>query len=233
MVVLRQENVKYQGSTDGGESLYWNEPTTGHATRRPPIRQAKTARGFSLFNNIVVFHESELEHRVSTVIQARNDVRELHSQFPVLQFADDDGVIHKHIFDFYVVFSDGHRVAVAVKYAKKQKLIEKMFSQIEKKDFSHVADYLCLMTEEDATYDAFHNAHDILRSRHQIDKIEYDTTRLITEQLVGRFRFGDLLRGCPQIGNRRNAIWQLIDHGLLVPLSTERISDLTWLKTSS
>lgn len=180
----------------------------------------------------MVYHESELEHRVSTIIQARADVRELHSQFPVLPFADDDGVLHDHTFDFYVVFADGYRVAIAVKHARKRKLIRDMFDRIAREGFSHIADDLRLMTEEEATYDAFYNAHEILRSREHFDETEYKTTRSLAEQLIGRFRFGELLRDCPELGARRNAVWQLIDHGLLVPLSTERISELTWLKAS-
>lgn len=166
----------------------------------------------------MVFHESELEHRVSTIIQARADVRELHSQFPVLPFADDDGVIHDHTFDYYVVFDDGYRVAVAVKHARKRGQILDMFDRIARHDFSHVTDDLRLMTEEE-TYEAFYNAHDILRAREHFDEVEYETTRSIAKRLVGRFRFGELLRGCSHLGARRDAVWQLIDDGLLVPLS--------------
>ncbi|WP_245450246.1 Tn7 transposase TnsA N-terminal domain-containing protein [Rhizobium anhuiense] len=181
----------------------------------------------------MVFHESELEHRVSTIIQARADVRELHSQFPVLPFADDDGVLHEHTFDFYVVFDDGYRVAIAVKHARKQAQILDMFDRIGRHDFSHVADDLRLMTEEDATYEAFYNAHDILLSREHFDEAEYQTTRSIAKRLAGRFRLGELLRGCSHLGARRDAVWQLIDDGLLIPLSSGRISDLTWLTVPS
>lgn len=232
MVELKQENVKYGGNINREGSLYWNEPTEGHATRRPPIRQAKTARGYTIANDTVVFHESELEHRVSTIIQARNDVRELHSQFPVLPFTDVDGVVHKHTFDFYVIFNDDHRVAVAVKYVKKQKQIHDMFRRIEMTTFSHVADDLRLMTELDASYDAFHNAQAILNSREFFDADEYKATRSIASRLAGQFRFGELLRNCSNFGVRRNAIWQLIDHGLLVPLEVERISEMSWLKAT-
>ncbi|MBM7043589.1 hypothetical protein JTP94_00255 [Rhizobium lusitanum] len=213
--------------------LFWNEPTEGHATRRPALRQAKTARGFTIFNGTVVFHESELEHRVSTIMQGRADVRELHSQFPVLSFSDDDGVIHDHTFDYYVVFNDGFRVAIAVKHARKQAQILEMFNRIARQDFSHVADDLRLMTEEDATYEAFYNAHDILRAREHFDTIEYETTLSIAKRLAGRFRFGELLRGCRHVGSRRDAVWQLIDRGHLVPLSRGRISDLSWLTVPS
>ncbi|GEO87519.1 MULTISPECIES: hypothetical protein [Alphaproteobacteria] len=181
----------------------------------------------------MVFHESELEHRVSTVIQARRDVRELHSQFPILPFADDDGVVHDHTFDYYVVFEDGYRVAVAVKHARKRTQILDMFDRIARHDFSHVADDLRLMTEEDATYETFYNAHDILRAREHFDEVEYEITRSIAMRLVGRFRFGELLRDCAHIGARRDAVWQLIDHGHLVPLSPGRISALTWLTVPS
>ncbi|MGB3813771.1 MAG: hypothetical protein WA950_11140 [Shinella sp.] len=186
-----------------------------------------------MFNGNVVFHESELEHRVSTVIQARSDVRELHSQFPVLPFADDDGVIHDHTFDYYVVFDDGYRVAVAVKHARKQAQILDMFDRIARHDFSHVADDLRLMTDEDATYEAFYNAHDILRAREHFDEVECQNTRSIARRLVGRFHFAELLRGCRHVGARRDAVWQLIDRGDLVPLSPGRISDLSWLTVPS
>ncbi|WP_210383990.1 hypothetical protein [Rhizobium lusitanum] len=229
------EDCKYRGRTSqrGDIPLFWNEPTEGHATRRPALRQAKTARGFTIFNGTVVFHESELEHRVSTIMQGRADVRELHSQFPVLSFSDDDGVIHDHTFDYYVVFNDGFRVAIAVKHARKQAQILEMFNRIARQDFSHVADDLRLMTEEDATYEAFYNAHDILRAREHFDTIEYETTLSIAKRLAGRFRFGELLRGCRHVGSRRDAVWQLIDRGHLVPLSRGRISDLSWLTVPS
>ena len=176
----------------------------------------------------MVFHESELEHRVSTIIQARADVRELHSQFPVLPFADDDGVIHDHTFDYYVVFNDGYRVAIAVKHARKQALIHDMFDRIARHDFSHVADDLRLMTEEDATYEAFYNAHDILRAREHFDEIEYDTTRSIAARLVGLSGWRVAPRPDRILERERDAVWQLTDPRLSASLlSRGRISDLT------
>ncbi len=43
--------------------------------RKPPATHAKTLRGFSVFKETVVYHESDLERRVSKVLQLRKDVK--------------------------------------------------------------------------------------------------------------------------------------------------------------
>ncbi len=118
---------------------------TVNATRRPPLKQAKTTRGFSIFNGVVVYYESVLERRVSTTIQARNDVAELHSQYPVVTYVGADDRRHSHTFDYYVVFRDGHRVAVAVKHEAKRELMEDLLVRIRAAGISHVADDVVLM----------------------------------------------------------------------------------------
>ncbi|WLP56502.1 hypothetical protein [Agrobacterium fabrum] len=86
----------------------------------PADKQAKTARGHTFFNDNGVYHESELEHRVSSVLQTLSGLRELQSQYPKVHYTDADGVVREHTFDYFVVLKDGARVAVAVKYARKR-----------------------------------------------------------------------------------------------------------------
>jgi hypothetical protein len=224
---------KYHSSTDtpdaNGDILTWDAPDHGHATRRPPLKQAKTTRGFSVFKNVVVYYESVLEQRVSSVIQARNDVAELHSQYPVVSYVGADGNRHLHTFDYYVVFKDGHRVAVAVKYEAKRAEMLDLLWRIKSADIKHVADDVALMTQSNATLSDFQNATAIMWSRaHHDDREVADLLEIVCD-LPGQFRFGELLRGCRNVANRRVAIWRLIDALFLVPLHRELITENSWL----
>ncbi|WFN85093.1 hypothetical protein [Agrobacterium pusense] len=84
------------------------------ALRVPADKQAKTPRGHTFFNGNGVHHESELEHRVSSVLQTLAGLRELQSQYPKVHYIDADGVLREHTFDYFIVLNDGTRVAVAV-----------------------------------------------------------------------------------------------------------------------
>lgn len=99
---------------------HWDEPSFGLALRKPADKQAKTARGHTFFKGNGVYHESELEHRVSSVLQTLFELRELQSQYPKVHYIDADGVQREHTFDYFIVLNDGTRVAVAVKYARKR-----------------------------------------------------------------------------------------------------------------
>ncbi|WP_245457491.1 hypothetical protein [Rhizobium leguminosarum] len=218
----------------------FTEPTAGPALRKPAAKKAKTTRGFWLFNNVLLYMESELENRVSHYIAARNDVQAIYSQYPAALYHDAEGKLRCHIFDYYVVFKDGYRVAVAVKYHRKKEQMLEMLQQIRadgitgiskgKKLTPGVADEVCLMTEEEASIEVFENAQCILDSRHHHDEAEFNLVYDIVSRLPGDFRFGELLRNCAAHGKRRTAVFRLIDAGYLSPVSSGRIDDLTWLR---
>ncbi|WP_245295112.1 hypothetical protein [Pararhizobium antarcticum] len=86
-----------------------------------------------------------------------------------------------------------------------------------------------LMTEREATYGAFENAERILRARRMRNDAEFNSACDAVRNLSGRFRFGDLLRGCENRGLRRTALLLLIDEGVLLTETPGRIDDLTML----
>lgn len=207
--------------------------------RKPPATHAKTLRGFSVFKETVVYHESDLERRVSKVLQLRKDVRAIYSQYPVLLYRDAEGIWCEHICDFCVVFDDGEVVAVAVKHARKSSVMNGLLDQIKAAGFLRknkngtttpgaVSD-IRLMSEREATYGAYENAERILRARRMRDDGEFLQAYDIVQKLRGRFRFGELLRGCKDHGTRRTAILLLIDECVLIPETRGRIDDLTML----
>jgi len=216
------------------------DTTCGLAVRKPAIKQKATARGGTFFNGVEVYHESELEHRVSLKIQGRNDVRELHSQYPVLLYIGADGEIHRHINDFFVVLDDGRRIAVPVKYNKKKITMKDLILRIRKAGFTAIdkddkltvgaVDDMIHISETGATLEDFENAQELLHYRGLHDEIEFQVLLDVVRKLPGAFRMGELFRNCADRGKRRTAIWRLIDHGYLVPVSPGRIDDLAWLR---
>ncbi len=209
-------------------------PHPGLATRKPALKQAKTSRGHSIFRGIILWHESLLELRVSYLLQTWKGVREIHSQYPRVTYIDADGRTRTHTFDYYVVFEDGRRLAIAVKMYRKRAVMLDMLSRIEEAGISHkggrrLADETLLMTQKDATIASFHNCSEILASRETCDPADEHELREIVRRLTGRFRFMTLLSGCQDVAARRAAIWRLIDLGELVPEATGRIDELTWL----
>ncbi len=223
-----------QSVREDAESFRYVAPHPGLATRKPALKQAKTSRGHSIHRGIILWHESLLELRVSYLLQTWHNVREIHSQYPRVTYVDADGKTRTHTFDYYVVFEDGRRLAIAVKMNRKRAVMLKMLARIEAKGISHkggrrLADETRLMTEKDGNVASFHNCSEILAARETHDPAAVDELREIVRRMTGRFRFMTLLSGCRNVAARRAAIWRLIDLGELVPEGIGRIDELTWL----
>ncbi|CUX21735.1 hypothetical protein AGR6A_Cc140222 [Agrobacterium sp. NCPPB 925] len=219
---------------DTTETFRHTVPHPGLATRKPALKQAKTSRGHSIYRGIILWHESLLELRVSYLLQTWHGVREIHSQYPRVSYIDADGKTRTHTFDYYVVFEDGRRLAIAVKMNRKRASMLDMLTRIEAGGIAHrrgprLADETRLMTEKDASVASFHNCSEILASRETHDLAAIDELREIVQRMTGRFRFMTLLSGCRNVAARRSAIWHLIDLGELVPEGIGRIDELTWL----
>jgi hypothetical protein len=212
---------------------FWNEPTAGRASRKPADKQAKTARGFTIFNGVIVWHESQLERRVSKILQARNDTVAVESQCPVVHHYDDDGVLHQHTCDFFVTLNDGREIAVIVKHEMKREQMLEMIKRIKAGPSCHKFDDIRLITEKYATHEGAENANNILLSRNFHNGAEVQALSEIVDQMKGNFRFGDLMRKCSDEQRRRAAIWRLIDSGHLISHPGEKITELSWLSKRS
>jgi hypothetical protein len=217
------------------ETFRYAAPHPGLATRRPALKQAKTSRGHSIFRGVILWHESLLELRVSYLLQTWHKVREIQSQYPRVTYIDGEGKTRTHTFDYYVVFEDGRRLAIAVKMDRKRAMMLDMLSRIEEagiceKGGRRLADETRLMTERDGSVTSFHNSSEILASRETCDPAAEAELREIVRRMTGRFRFMTLLSGCQSVATRRAAIWHLIDLGELVPKGIGLIDELTWLE---
>ncbi|WP_245304026.1 hypothetical protein [Agrobacterium bohemicum] len=192
-----------------------------------------------MFNDVVVYHESDLERRVSKVLQLRKDIKAIYSQYPVLLYRDADGVMREHVCDFCVVFDNDETVAIAVKHARKSDVMADLLKRIKAEGFLRknrngsttpgAVHDIHLMTEREATYGAYENAERIMRARRMRIDAEYDRAYEDVQKFHGRFRFGELLRGCEDRAKRRTAILLLIDDRVVLTETPARIDDLTML----
>jgi|GEM_PF-1274916 len=221
----------------------WHEPDHGLALRVPALKQAKTTRGHVLHGSTIVYHESRLEHRVSKVLQTYRGLKRLISQYPKVEYVDDDGIIHEHTCDYFIELEDSTRLAIAVKYERKREEMLDLLDRICANGITAVgedgeltpgiADAMVLVTDAQATDEAFDNAFFILSSRDHHDETECAILHDIVRKLPGTFRFGTLLLNCSPRAKRRTAIWRLLDLGLVHPVSSGRIDELSWLRAAA
>lgn len=126
-------SINYRGAdTDRAErsTTVWREPDHGLAVRTPALKQAKTARGHVFHGDTVIYHESELEHRVSLVLKTYRGLARLISQYPKVEYVDDDGTARHHTFDYFAEWTDGTRIAIAVKYEPKREEMLQLLDRI-------------------------------------------------------------------------------------------------------
>ncbi|MBB4010261.1 hypothetical protein [Allorhizobium taibaishanense] len=243
---LPAASISYLAVTSGSMAAKprsaWHEPDHGLALRTPALKQAKTTRGHTFYRDTVIYHESGLEHRVSVVLQTYRGLARLISQYPKVEWVDEDGVAHHHTCDYFIELADGTRVAIVVKYERKR---EEMLDLIERicnngitgiakggKRTVGVADAVVLVTNAQATQEAFENAYFLLSSRAHHDQAECAALYDIVQQLPGTFRFGQLLLNCWPRAKRRTAIWRLLDLGLIEPVNPGLIDELAWLRAA-
>lgn len=229
-----RQSGSFQEKSENFKMFSYLAPHPGLATRRPALKQAKTSRGHSVYRGVILWHESLLELRISYLLQTWQNVREIHSQYPRVTYNDSDGKTRTHTFDYYVVFEDGRRLAIAVKLSSKRVVMLDLLARIEEAGIAEhggarLADETCLMTEVEGNRDSFHNCSEILASRETCHPYAEQELCEIVERMTGRFRFMTLLSGCDDVAARRAAVWRLIDLRKLVPVGTGRINELTWL----
>jgi hypothetical protein len=185
-------------------------------------------------DNFEIVTESHLEANVACWLEARNDVRRLRDQWPVVSYADRDGKQRTHTFDFHVELDHGVSKAVAVKPSGKTAVLHETLLLIQQQGcLAQFADDAVIITEKDVTEDDARNARNIMRSRKLRDDCEYRAALADVLGIYGAVRLYDLVRHVDEPGRRRNALWRLIDERLLVPDNPrERITDTTILRVN-
>lgn len=179
--------------------------------------------------------DSDLESRVSYCFGARRDVVHMRDQWPVVPYRDQQGQMRNHIFDRHFTLNDGRRIAAAVKPSQKviSTGLKSVIAQIRQQGtFREFADGVVIITEKDCTADDSANARNVLRARRLRNESEFRLALAELQAVHGTVLFGDLITSAPVQAFRRNALWCLIDLGILLPLARERINDRTKMRVN-
>ncbi|MDW9962154.1 hypothetical protein NKZ03_26960 [Sinorhizobium meliloti] len=166
---------------------------------------------------------SELEQHVAGVLLADPTIRELRCQFPTIEWVDDDGEVHEHRFDYFAVYHDGTQRAFNVKYVKDKAAVDAVFDALKDVDLGFE---MIWVNETMATLGCFQNAMSILTARENYNAEDYLDALMSLEGIHGAVYFHSLLKGARNLADRREALLNLIDRGVIVIANElERLAD--------
>lgn len=186
--------------------------------------------------NREVVSDSRFEGGVGCCLEARRDVVKLRDQWPKVEYVDQDGVVSTHTFDWHITLANGQRHAIAARPFEQIKGLAGIMDLIRKqRAHREYADGITILTERDCSSDDVANAKLVLRARRHRDNDEMQSALTELRTVNGSVLFGDLVRKAPVEAIRRIAMWNLIDFGILMPVTREKITDRTrmWVNHES
>lgn len=197
----------------------WRAPEPLLGLRKTPIKSLHSEVNETPYfeKNATLGGSSALEGKVLIMLLALPGVDVIRSEYPALPWQDDEGETHTHYGDFYVRMQNGFRLVVPVKYERD---VEKVpIDRIRAHpSFPKVADDIEVYTESDMEGGVYDNAWNIYMSRLCFDQAEHEATLADLASRYGEFMFHDLLPKDGPVDLRFNAVWNLIDRRVLVPL---------------
>lgn len=168
-------------------------------------------------------HWSELAHKAATILLADPTVVELRCEWPTVEWVDEFGEIHTHRFDYYAVHSDGSESAYNVKHVRQKSEVDLVFGALTGSDLGF---RLVWVHEGLATAGRAANARAILKARQNFNQADYVEALKALTGVHGRVYFHRLLNGARNEGDRREAIYFLIDRGVIdIAKPLERLAD--------
>lgn len=205
----------------------WSAPTASVASRRPAKKSRGSFRG-SIVNprtNREIVFESSLERDLAYILPNLPTVVGVRDQVGPVEYADEDGVVHNHTFDFVADHEDGTSTAIAVKPAHRVgpsglgKTLELIGDQQP-----GFADHFVVRTGDHITRDRAANArllHRALRGRNESDIAEI---LAVTNTMRGSAAITAILANSRNFGRGFMAVLCLIADGVLEHVSKGPIS---------
>ena len=147
---------------------WWTPPEPSLGLRHFTFASKASSRGVLIADNRCIEFESGLERKATLVFLARPDTRRVIEQSPKVEWVDEDGEVHEHIFDLQVDVRDGVRIAVDVKPSAKVKSsgIRRLHQTIAPQMSPNVAGKLLVVTEKKFSRADLYNAeliHSVFR----------------------------------------------------------------------
>jgi len=177
----------------------------------------------SSLEQIDIQYWSELEQRTAVILLADPTIRELRCQTPTVDWTDDQGEVHEHRFDFCAVYHDGTTRAFNVKYVEEKPEVDALFQALDGLDLGFE---MVWVNETMATPGCFQNARSILKARENFNSDDYHDALRCLEGIHGAVYFHGLFKGARNLADRREALFNLIDRGVIVVADElERLAD--------
>lgn len=203
-------------------------PHPSRATRSIPGSSPQNYRGSIIDHerNVELTFESGLERNGLWLWLASPDIAEIQEQPAAVEYFDDDGVFHQHVFDFLAITHDGVRALVDVKPAA---LVERsnilVVQQLIREQYgTSLADRFLLRTEHHMHPDDVRDAKAILRAgRMQNPDADAAVSRLV-QSTSGWLLIDDLVNASGLKGEGYNAVLRLIRARLLKTTAKQPIS---------
>lgn len=197
-----------------------------HTGRRPPAKSIANFRGSTVDENgCEIVLESTLEKATATIALAHRQVKKVSPQVGRVGYSDIDGDNRHTTFDFVVSSQSDSTLAIAIKPKRKvaSSGIEGTVAAI-RDQHPEFSDEIVVWTEDQMPRFAEHNAGLILRSRKLRNDDDVSRIKELVGKLHGTVDLGQLVRQSP-LGHARSltAIVNLIDDGILVPVTNKRI----------
>lgn len=168
-------------------------------------------------------HWSELAHKAATILLADPTIRELRCEWPTVEWVDKFGEVHTHRFDYFAIHHDGSESAYNVKYSGKEHEVGAVFDALAD---SELGFELVWVHEGIATDGRAANARAILKARQNYNHSDYAEALQGLVGINGRVYLHQLLKGARNEADRREAVFALIDHGVVEMVNElERLAD--------
>lgn len=172
----------------------WTPPAPSRGLRHIGMRSRGSSRGHIVLDDCLLDFESRLERDVALAFLARPDTASVVEQSPIVEWVDDDGTVHEHVFDLHVTKTDGTRVAVFVKPSKLVKpSMRRMLVLIAAQMSPLVAQRVLLVTERKLSRADRHNAELIQEVRREPYPEDDAVIADLIASLDGPVRIADLV----------------------------------------
>ena len=177
----------------------------------------------SSLEQIDIQYWSELEYRAAIILLADATIQQLSCQWPTLELEDDEGNAFNHRFDFFAVYHDGTQRAFNVKYLHEKAKVDALADALEGVDLGFE---MIWVNDAMATPGAAKNARAILTARENYNHEDYLDALASIDGVHGAVHFHSLFQGARNLADRREALLNLIDRGIIVIANeTERLAD--------
>ncbi|KQS76436.1 hypothetical protein [Rhizobium sp. Leaf383] len=171
-------------------------------------------------------HWSELAHRAATILLADTSIAELRCEWPTVQWTDCFGDVRTHRFDYYAFHHDGTETAYNVKHWHDREEVKALFDGLG----TGLGFRLAWVHEGLATTGRAANARCILKARQNDNNDDYVSALKSLVDVHGRVYVHRLLERAPNEADRREAVYSLIDRGVVeIVKPLERLADYSFV----